>query len=319
MNAGRVFVSGSIAYDTILDTDAALGVQRHQAAAITVCAHTMRREYGGCAANIAYGLAQLGTRAVVDAAVGRDFAPYARHLKRAGITLEHVVEIPDAWTAQAFIVSGADGEQVTALHPGAMASGAERAMPALEHDIAVGILAPDDPRATRGRARALEGRASTLIFDPGQGIGNFSGEALSGLCAKADAVIVNRGEWTALAERTGERERALAAKVGKAVITQGEAGARLIEHGEERTIGAAPAGRARDPTGCGDALRAGLVHALAQGAAWGEAVRLGCVVAAEKIAHPGAQGYELTAHAVRTAYRRAYGARCPVPVGPCAR
>ena len=223
--------------------------------------------------------------------------------------------IEEAPCAQAFMVNAGDGEQWTVFHPGAMGRAAPRDAAPVPAGVRVAVLGPDDPAATRALARALEGHGATVLFDPGQGLGNFEPGALRALSAQTDALLVNEGEWAALCAHTGEPPEATTEIAGTVVVTRGGRGASRLTAGAERRIAAVPARATHDATGCGDALRAGLAHALAHGAALADGVRLGCAVAAQKIGARGAQDDVLDLEAPGADDERCCGAPCPVPLG----
>lgn len=308
----RVLISGSIAYDTILVfeghfKDHILPDRVHMLN-VSFLAPRLKREYGGCAANIAYNLRALGGTPVVLATVGRDAGDYLARLESLGIDTAHVKLLQDAYTAQAFITTDLSDNQINAFHPGAMseahAVSAGSALPAV-----FGIVAPNGKQAMLDHARQFHDAAVPFVFDPGQGLPMFDGEELRRLIDIASAVAVNDYESGLLADRTGWSEAEIASRVQALVVTRGAEGAQVWTGGECHQIPACPVAVPVDPTGCGDAFRGGLLYGLALGWDWVKSARLGSVMGALKIEHQGAQNHPIDRAAVAQRFESAYGTR----------
>jgi adenosine kinase len=304
----RVLISGSVAYDTIMVFDGHFKdhilPDRVHMLNVSFLAPTLKREFGGCAANIAYTLKGLGGSPVVLAAVGRDGGDYVARLAAMGIDTGSILVCDDVYTAQAFITTDLSDNQITAFHPGAMSRAHEvaAAPPA-----AWGIVAPNGKEAMLRHARELAAAGVPWIFDPGQALPLFSGDELRSVLAGATALAVNDYECGLMAEKTGLTEAGLAAAVDAMIVTRGAEGSMLHVGGTIERIAPVPIGRAVDPTGCGDAYRGGLLHALASGLGWSVAARLGSAMGALKIEHAGPQNHRIDRDQVARRYREAYG------------
>jgi adenosine kinase len=253
----------------------------------------MRREFGGCAGNIAYNLKLLGDTGLPMATVGRDFAPYKEWLMRAGVPLDHVRVIDSELTAQAFITTDLDDNQITAFHPGAMQhSYLNRVSEA--RDIALGIVAPDGGEGMIEHAAQFADAGIPFIFDPGQGLPLFGPEDLQCFISQARWVTLNEYEWQLVQQKTGWGVSALLERVEALIITRGAAGSTLYTQGGEIAIPAAPARQVVDPTGCGDAYRAGLIHGLLHGLDWRATGRIASLMGALKIESSGTQNHRFT-------------------------
>jgi adenosine kinase len=304
----RVLISGSVAYDTIMVFDGHFKdhilPDRVHMLNVSFLAPSLKREFGGCAANIAYTLKGLGGQPVVLAAVGRDGGDYVDRLAALGIDTTSVLRCEDLYTAQAFITTDLADNQITAFHPGAMSRAHEVAAcgPA-----AWGIVAPNGKDAMLRHAREYREAGIPWIFDPGQAMPMFSGDELRGLLDGATALAVNDYECTLMAEKTGLPEAELAARVDAMIVTRGGEGSTLHHGGRVEAIPPVRAADARDPTGCGDAYRGGLLYGLSSGLGWPVAARLGSVMGAIKIEHLGPQNHRVDRDAVARRYRDAYG------------
>ncbi|HYF58201.1 MAG TPA: carbohydrate kinase family protein [Burkholderiaceae bacterium] len=309
MSPNRVLISGSVAYDTIMVFEGRFEdhilPDRVHMLNVSFLAPRLKREFGGCAANIAYTLRGLGGSPVVLAAVGRDGVEYVERLAALGIDTASVLRCDDLYTAQAFITTDLADNQITAFHPGAMGRAHEVAA---RGPAAWGIVAPNGKDAMVRHAREFAAAGIPWIFDPGQALPLFSGEELRALIEGASALAVNDYECGLVCEKTGLDEATLAARVDAMIVTRGGDGSLLHRGGRVETIAAAPAAGAVDPTGCGDAYRGGLLHALAQGLDWSVAARLGSVMGAIKIECPGPQNHRVDRDEVARRYRDAYGA-----------
>jgi adenosine kinase len=306
----RTLVTGSIAYDTIMVFPDRF---RHHLLAdqlhiLNVCFLTpeMRREFGGTAGNIAYNLRQLGGEPLLMATVGDDIRPYLERLDALGIAHDHVLRIPGQFTAQAFITTDLDDNQITAFHPGAMNfSHHNHVTPQLGAGLA--IVGPDGKDGMLQHARECAAHGVPFLFDPGQGLPMFSREELLEMLGLADYLAVNDYEGKLLEEKTGRRLEDLAGGLKALVATLGAQGSRVLAAGERHEIPCVPADAVRDPTGCGDAYRAGLLYGLARRWDWPSTGRLGAVLGAIKVAARGAQNHRFTVDEVEHRFRRAFG------------
>jgi adenosine kinase len=306
----KTLITGSIAYDTIMVfrdrfRNHLLPDQLH---ILNVCFLTpeMRREFGGTAGNIAYNLKQLGGDPLVMATVGEDIDPYLYRLRRLGIDAAHVRKVPGQFTAQAFITTDLDDNQITAFHPGAMNHAHENHVEgALGAGLA--IVAPDGKDGMLQHARECAAHGIPFLFDPGQGLPMFSQEELREFVRLADYVAVNDYEGKMLEEKTGRALVDLARDVKALVLTLGAQGSRIYAGDTTHDIPVAKTERVVDPTGCGDAYRAGLLYGIAQGWDWQRTGRLGAVLGAIKIASRGAQNHHADREAVDRRYRESFG------------
>lgn len=248
----------------------------------------MRREFGGCAGNIAYNLKLLGGHPVPMATVGQDFAPYRAHFDKCGIDMSQIKVIDDMFTPQAFITTDHDNNQITAFHPGAMARSHEnhvRDVPG----VTIGIVAPDGREGMIQNAAEFRECGIPFIFDPGQAMPLFNGPELRDFIEQADYVVVNDYESNLLQQRTGWDEKQIVSRVKAYITTKGPKGA--VIHTPEKSYEIPPAHERRvtDPTGCGDAFRAGLLFGIENGYDWLTIGRMGNLMGALKVEHPGTQ------------------------------
>ena len=305
----RILVTGSIAYDTIMVfpdrfRNHLLADQLH---ILNVCFLTpeMRREYGGTAGNIAYNLKLLGGDPLVMATVGEDIRPYLERLDDLGISHDLLQRIPGQFTAQAFITTDLDDNQITAFHPGAMNfSQQNHVTSALGARLA--IIGPDGKDGMLQHARECAAHTIPFLFDPGQGLPMFSREELLEMVRLADYLAVNDYEGKLLEEKTGQGLEELARKLKALIATMGAHGSIVLAGGERHQIPCVKADAVLDPTGCGDAYRAGLLYGIAHGWDWPSTGRLGAVMGAIKIARRGAQNHQAQRSEIETRFRRAF-------------
>lgn len=303
----KTLITGSLAYDTIMVfpdrfRNHLLPDQLH---ILNVCFLTpeMRREFGGTAGNIAYNLKQLGGDPLVMATVGEDFEPYAYRLQRLGIDAQLLKQVPGQFTAQAFITTDLDDNQITAFHPGAMNHAHDNhIVPELGARLA--IIAPDGKQGMLQHARECAEHRIPFMFDPGQGLPMFTAEELAELVRLADYVAVNDYEGKLLEEKTGRPLESLAREVKALILTLGAQGSRIYAGEVQHEIPSATADRVLDPTGCGDAYRAGLLYGIAQGWDWPRTGRLGATLGAIKVASRGAQNHQADRETVEARYRQ---------------
>ena len=266
----------------------------------------MRQELGGCAGNIAYNLKLLGGEPLIMATVGRDFDRYAARLQALGLEQRHIRRVPESLTAQAYITTDLDDNQITAFHPGAMdhahlnqVSGAT--------GVKVGMVSPDGRQGMIDHATQFAAAGIPFIFDPGQGLPMFDGEDLRRFIGQASWVTVNDYESRLLTERTGWSEQEIAGKVKALIVTRGGQGSTVYAGAAITQIPVVKAVTLADPTGCGDAYRAGLLHGILRGLSWEETGRLASLIGALKIAQQGTQNHTFTAASLATQYRREFG------------
>jgi len=306
----RTLITGSIAYDTIMVfpdrfRNHLLPDQLH---ILNVCFLTpeMRREYGGTAGNIGYNLKLLGGDPLLMATVGEDIQPYLERLDDLGIAQDHLKRVPGQFTAQAFITTDLDDNQITAFHPGAMNfSHLNHVTPQLGARLA--IIGPDGKEGMMQHARECAAHGVPFLFDPGQGLPMFSREELLEMVQLADYLAVNDYEGKLLEEKTGRSLEALAGELTALVATLGAQGSIVLTRGERHDIPCVQADAVLDPTGCGDAYRAGLLYGLAHGWDWPSSGRLAAVLGAVKIAQRGAQNHRFTPDEIEARFRRAFG------------
>lgn len=291
-------ICGALAFDTVLDVgerlDAAL-----QRPSLALQAHALRREWGGCAGNIAYALRQLGGEPLPLAAVGSDGARYLTRLRRLGISTDYVQRVPHTHCAQAAIITDGDGRQLTVFYAGAAAAEPFPSVPTQHADMALAILAPEVRAATLAHAAQLAAAGIPYVFDPGQSLGEFSRAELETLTAQARCTVVNEGESRLLAERLVLDTAQLAARCGVLFVTLGARGCEVWERegqGARRThVPGVSAKTVRDPTGCGDAWRGALLYGLERGWAPTRCAQLGNRLGALAVASRGAQHWRVRA------------------------
>lgn len=306
----RTLICGSIAYDNIMVFRGRFQehILPHQIHILNVAflVPELRREFGGCAGNIAYSLKQLGGDPLIMATVGEDALPYLERLKRFGIADECVRQVPDTLTAQAFITTDLDDNQITAFHPGAMnyshLNHIGSAPPAV-----LAIVAPDGRDGMLQHARELSDFGVPFMFDPGQGLPMFSGDELLSFVGQASYLAVNDYEGKLLEERTGHRLDELANKVKALILTRGAEGSVIHADGQRFDIPCVEATEVVDPTGCGDAYRAGLLYGIAAGFDWPKTGRLAALMGSIKIASRGGQNHAVTRDEISRRYRQNFG------------
>ena len=305
-----ILVTGSIAYDTIMVfpdrfKNHLLADQLH---ILNVCFLTpeMRREYGGTAGNIGYNLGLLGEKPLVMATVGEDIDPYLSRLQKLGIGTEHLKRVPGQFTAQGFITTDLDNNQITNFHPGAMNFSHENHVTA-RLGARLAILGPDGKQGMQQHARECAEHGIPFLFDPGQGLPMFSGDELAEFLRLADYVAVNDYEGKLLEEKTGRGLQDWAREVKALIYTQGAEGSTIMAGGQRHDIPCVKAESVVDPTGCGDAYRAGLLYGISHGWDWPSTGRLASVMGAIKIARRGGQNHNETREGIEARFQRAFG------------
>lgn len=295
---GRALICGSLAYDTIMVfpgrfKDHILPDRIHMLN-VSFLVPQLRREFGGCAGNIAYNLQLLGDEAYPMATAGRDFAPYAQWMEECGVPRDYVRILDTEHTAQAFITTDLDDNQITAFHPGAMQSSHLNAI-ADAHDITIGIVAPDGREGMLAHASQFAEEEIPFIFDPGQGLPMFGREELERFISQASWVTVNDYEWQLIAQKTGWSQQDVARRVKALIITRGALGSVIHTPEGDLAIPCVSPKAVVDPTGCGDAYRAGLLHGLLHGLDWETTGRVASLMGAIKIETRGTQNHRFTA------------------------
>jgi adenosine kinase len=270
----------------------------------------MRREFGGCAGNIAYSLKMLGGDPLIMATVGEDYQPYAYRLEKMRLSQQHIRRIDGSFTAQAFITTDLDDNQITAFHPGAMSFSHHNHV-ADAKDVGLGIVAPDGREGMVQHAREFAEAGIPFIFDPGQGLPMFNGEELLEFIRLADYVATNDYEAKLLQERTGKSIAELSRQVKAFVLTRGANGSLIFRNGEELEIPSVKPSEVVDPTGCGDAYRAGLLYGIANDLDWSITGRLASLLGSIKIARRGPQNHEFTGDAIREQFAEAFDLTLP--------
>ena len=301
----RTLICGSIAYDNIMvfpdHFKNHILPEKIHVLNVAFLVPEMRREFGGCASNIAYNLKMLGGEPVMMATVGDDYAPYATRFEQLGLTQQHVRHIPETFTAQAFITTDLADNQITAFHPGAMNFSHLNSVKDTQ-DIRLGIIAPDGRDGMMQHAREFSDAGIPFIFDPGQGLPMYNGEELLSFIDKADYIAVNDYEGQLLQERTGLNLASLAQKVKALIVTLGAQGSIIYADGKQYEIPCVKPKEIVDPTGCGDAYRAGLLYGIAHGLDWQTTGQLGSLMGALKIAHRGGQNHRFTRNEIDQLY-----------------
>jgi len=303
-------ICGSIAYDTVMVFPGRFRehilADRIHMLNVSFLVPSMRRNFGGCAGNIAYNLLLLGEKGAPMATVGHDFEPYRRWMKGSGVTLDFVRELDDAFTAQAFITTDLDDNQITAFHPGAMSQSHLNAVPP-SAGISLGVVAPDGREGMVAHAAQFAAAGIPWLFDPGQGLPMFDGAELLDFIDKATWVAVNDYEGQMLQERTGLGPDAIARKVKAYIVTRGAAGSVIHADGRHHEIPTVPPDVINDPTGCGDAYRAGLIYGLMNSLDWETTGRVASLLGSIKIAHAGTQNHRFDMSEFRQRFRAAFG------------
>jgi adenosine kinase len=300
--SGAALICGSMAFDTIMVFQDRFRnhilAEKLHLLNVSFLVPQMRREFGGCAGNIAYNLKLLGDMGYPMATVGHDFGPYAEWLDKVGVPQDHLKVVESEHTAQAFITTDLDNNQITAFHPGAMQhahlNGVSQAA-----SISVGIVAPDGRDGMLQHARQFAQAGIPFIFDPGQGLPMFGAAELATFIEQASWLAVNEYEWELVQQKTGWGVREVTSRVKALIITRGAQGSLIHTAEGDIAIPAAPVAAVVDPTGCGDAYRAGLLHGLLHGLDWQTTGRIASVLGAIKIESRGTQNHHFTTAELR--------------------
>jgi adenosine kinase len=303
-------ICGSMAYDTVMVFEGRFRdhilADRLHLLNVSFLVPSMRRNFGGCAGNIAYNLKLLGGDGLIMATVGHDFAPYSEWLERSRLPLRHVRIVADQFTAQAYITTDLENNQITAFHPGAMNfSHLNRVTDS--NGIKLGIVSPDGRQGMLEHAEQFAAAGVPFVFDPGQGLPMFGQAELRDFIGRAAWVAVNDYEASLLSERSGWSLEEIATRVRALIVTRGAEGSWIFADGKRREIPAAKAARIADPTGCGDAYRAGLLFGLERDLDWDTSGRVAALLAAIKIEHHGTQQHRCSPEEFRDRFKAAYG------------
>jgi adenosine kinase len=305
-------ICGSLAYDTIMvfpdQFKNHILPDKVHILNVAFSVPEMRREFGGVAGNISYNLRLLGGEPYPMATVGDDFGPYQHHLDKMGISRRYIRHMEGEFTPQAFITTDIDDNQITAFHPGAMQFSYLNRVADTE-GIKIGIVAPDGKQAMIQHSADFVAEGIPHIFDPGQGMTLFNGEELKQCIRDAQYIVLNDYEFQLIKERTGLDGKAIANQVEALIVTQGAEGSQLRTRDGERAIAAVEPDDVKDPTGCGDAFRAGLLYGLLNDLDLVTCCRIGSVMGAIKVAQLGPQNHNPTFDEIQQRFFDAYGYR----------
>lgn len=302
-------ITGSFAYDTIMVFSGQFKNEilpdKVHMLNVSFLVPQLRREFGGCAGNIAYNLNLLGGAALPMGTVGKDFGPYADWMDVQKIKRTYVKEIAESYTAQAYITTDLDDNQITAFHPGAMGAAHTQAVPT-DAGIKIGTVSPDGRDGMIQHAQQFAEAGIPFLFDPGQGLPMFNGADLKGFIEQASYMAVNDYEMELVMSKTGLSQAKIAAQLDALIITRGAKGADIITKKKTYEIPVAHAQSLADPTGCGDAFRGGLLYGLLNGMDWETAGRIGSLMGAYNIERPGTQNHRFTMEKFRARYRQEF-------------
>jgi adenosine kinase len=308
----RTLICGSIAYDNIMvfqdHFKNHILPEKIHVLNVAFLVPEMRREFGGCAGNIAYNLKMLGGEPVMMATVGDDYVPYAARFEQLNLIQSHVRHVLDTFTAQAFITTDLADNQITAFHPGAMNFSHLNSVQDTR-DIRLGIIAPDGRDGMMQHAREFHEAGIPFVFDPGQGLPMYNGEELLDFIDKADYIAVNDYEGQLLQDRTGHSLESLADKARALIVTLGAQGSLIYAGGRKFEIPCVKPKEIVDPTGCGDAYRAGLLYGIVNNLDWQTTGQLGSLMGSLKIAQRGGQNHRFTRDEIDQHYFESFGCR----------
>jgi len=303
-------ICGSMAYDTIMVFPDRFKehILPEKVHILNVCflVPQMRKEFGGCAGNIAYNLNLLGGDGLPMGAVGQDFDPYSKWMSECRIDQKYIKQIDSEYTAQAFITTDLDDNQITAFHPGSMNFAQENTIPTKD-GISLVLISPDGKEGMVQHAQQCVDADIPFMFDPGQGMPMFDGEELLKFVEQATYVCVNDYESQLLQERTGLSMQQIAEKVEAAIVTRGGEGSIIHADGKSIEIPAVKASAVKDPTGCGDAYRGGLIYGLMNNLGWEVTGRIAALMGAIKVAHNGTQNHKYSLNEFKDQYKKEFG------------
>jgi adenosine kinase len=303
-------ICGSFAYDTIMvfQDHFKNHILPDKVHILNVAFHVpeLRREFGGCAANIAFNLKLLGGKPLPMGTVGKDFGPYFEWLNQHDIPCEHIKQISNTYTAQAFITTDKDDNQITAFHPGAMDLAHEVSVNDA-HGVSIGMVSPDGRQGMIDHAEQFVEAGIPFIFDPGQAMPLFTADDFRRFIEQASWICVNDYESQLLQDRTGWSPHDIAERVEALIVTRGGEGSHIYLSGKRIDIPAAPVNAIVDPTGCGDAFRGGLLYGLMNELDWEVTGRIAALMGAIKIEQHGTQNHSFTLDEFREHYQTAFG------------
>jgi adenosine kinase len=303
-------ICGSVAYDNIMVFEDSFKnhilPDKIHMLNVAFLVPKLRREFGGCATNIAYNLKLLGEEPLPMATVGQDYEPYRKRLKELGIKQTHIKQLDNTFTAQAFITTDLSSNQIIAFHPGAM-NFSEKNKVADAKNVKIGMVSPDGRTGMIKHAEQFKKKKVPFIFDPGQGMPMFNGDDLRKFIEQATWVTVNDYEWELLKDRTGWTEQDITSRVDALIITLGGKGSEIHTKEKTYTIPAATPKSVQDPTGCGDAYRAGLLYGLLNKLDWQTTGRIASLMGSIKIEHQGPQNHKFTLEQFKKRYKAAFG------------
>ncbi len=304
----HTLICGSLAFDTIMvfqdQFKNHILPDKIHALSVAFYVPEMRREFGGTAGNIAYNLQLLDGNPLIMATVGEDFGTYAQWLNKNQLNTSHIKTIPNSFTAQAFITTDTDDNQITAFHPGAMTESHHNSVNEAIN-VTLAIIAPDGRDGMFQHARECYEAGIPFMFDPGQGLPMFNGEELLYFIEMADYLAVNDYESQIIQDKTGLSLDELAQKVKALIVTLGGSGSQIYADGQRYDIPCVKAAQVVDPTGCGDAYRAGLLYGMAKGWDWPTCGRLAATMGAIKIASRGGQNHAPSREDIEVIYTQA--------------
>lgn len=304
----QTLICGSLAFDTIMvfqdQFKNHILPDKIHALSVAFYVPEMRREFGGTAGNIAYNLQLLDGKPLIMATVGEDFTPYTHWLNQNKLSTSHIKQIANSFTAQAFITTDIDDNQITAFHPGAMAESHQNHVKDASN-ISLAVIAPDGRDGMFAHARECFEAGIPFLFDPGQGLPMFNGDELMSFIEMATYLAVNDYEAQVLQDKTGLSLELLAKKVKALIVTLGAQGSHIYADGQLFKIPCVVADNIVDPTGCGDAYRAGLLYGIANGWDWPTCGRLASTMGAIKIASRGGQNHKPTREEIENLYTQA--------------
>ncbi len=307
----KALVCGSMAYDNIMVFPDKFGnhilPDKVHMLNVSFLVPELRREFGGCAGNIAYNMHLLGAPGAAMATVGQDFGPYAEWMDKQGVSREYFSEIADAFTGQAYITTDLDANQITAFHPGAMGESHRNTVPT-DDGFTLGMVSPDGRDGMIQHAEQFAGAGIPFVFDPGQGLPMFSGDELRKFIDECSYVTVNDYECELIKERTGWDETQIAEQTRALIVTRGGNGSTIYVEGQQPLeIPSAKPAQLADPTGCGDAYRAGLIYGLLNELGWEKTGRIASLMGCIKIEHQGTQNHSFTMAEFAERYEREFG------------
>jgi adenosine kinase len=304
-------ICGSMAYDTIMvfhdKFKHHILPEKVHILNVSFLVPVMRREYGGCAGNIAYNLNLLGEEPLIMATVGHDFEPYSEWLSENGLSSQFIHILDNQYTGQAYITTDEDDNQITAFHPGAMNFSHVNFVPTDNNDISIGIVSPDGKDGMLLHAQQFVEADIPFIFDPGQGMPMFNGAELLKFIDQATWMTLHDYESELMQERTGLSLEQMAERVQALIVTLGSKGSRIYTQGQVIDIPAAQPNAINDPTGCGDAYRAGLLYGLMNELDWEVTGRIASLLGAIKIEHHGTQNHRFDMASFQQRYHENFG------------